>query len=310
MRIVERFKRVVRWFVNRVVRSSTVVGDTVRAELPAALLAAPAIAAKYEPDQWDRPTVLVPPPAARESWDERDLPVPPPKLWASFEESEAEFLASGRADVAIMREMLRSSDYPIENARRILDFGCAAGRMTRWLADLSDGREIWGADVSGRCISWCSQHLSPPFSFVTTTTFPHLPFPDEWFDVVVAGSVFSNLAALEMAWLLEIRRVLASGGRFYATINDRNSIARIMSFPPGHKLYWFRELLTRAERDSGFVEKSWATFSINPGTRAVHVFHDVAFLPATWGRIFNLRGVREDAQLFQTGVLFERPAMA
>jgi len=75
-------------------------------------------------------------------------------------------------------------------------------------------------------------------------------------------------------------------------------------------LYWFRGSLTRAERDTGFIEKSWPTFSVNPGTQAIQLFHDVALPPATWGRIFNLRGVRQDAQLFQTGVLLERPAMA
>ncbi len=310
-RLVALLKRGVRRSTDRVVRTSSVVGDRVREELPAALFATPAVTAKYQPEGGERTTALIAPPNAdRAVWHQRDLAVPPPKLWSSFEESATEYLASGQADVATMREMLHESGYTLEQARRVLDFGCGAGRLTRWLADLADGREIWGADISGPCITWCSQHLSPPFNFVTTTTFPYLPFPDESFDVVLAGNVFSNLADLETAWLLEIRRVLAPDGRFYVTINDRNSISRILAFPRGHKLHWFAELLSRAERDTAFLERSWARFSINPGTRAIQVFHDLAHLPATWGRLFEIRVTREDALQFQAGVVLERPPPA
>lgn len=269
-----------------------------------AVLSSAGVAARYLPDRDARDTVLVPPPAPDcSAWRERDFAVPPPKFWVCFEESEEDYLRSGEQDVATLRQMLAASGYPPERARRILDFGCAAGRMTRWLVDLAESREIWGADISGRCISWCSDHLSPPFHFVTTTTFPHLPFPDAYFDVVIAASVFSNLADFEVAWLLELRRLLQPDGRLYVTVNDGNSIAEIATLPPGHRHHWLRELLVDVDRSTGFSSKDWATLVINPGARTTQVFHDLSYLRATWGRLFHVYDVRNDALLFQTGLI-------
>lgn len=53
---------------------------------------------------------------------------------------------------------------------------------------------------------------TPSFRFVTTTTLPHLPFADGYFHMIHAGSVFTHIADLAEAWLLEIRRVLARAG--------------------------------------------------------------------------------------------------
>jgi len=43
---------------------------------------------------------------------------------------------------------------------------------------------------------WCQQRMSPLFKFATTTSFPHLPFEDGYFDFVYAGSVFTHITDL------------------------------------------------------------------------------------------------------------------
>lgn len=101
--------------------------------------------------------------------------------------------------------------------RTVLDFGCGAGRILRHMAPLAPECELWGSDIDAKCIEWDERHLSPPLSFVLNAEYPPLPFEDGKFDLVYAISVFSHIAAHWAAWLLELDRVLAPGGRLLAT---------------------------------------------------------------------------------------------
>ena len=83
----------------------------------------------------------------------------------------------------------------------------------RFAAEASTA-EFWGADISAEHILWANRHLRPPFRFVTThDPAAPLPFGDGSFQMIYAGSVFTHIADLADAWLLELRRVLAPGGR-------------------------------------------------------------------------------------------------
>jgi SAM-dependent methyltransferase len=154
-----------------------------------------------------------------------DLPVPPPDLWAYYCTSAQSWLESGRKDVDAMRGILSESGAPVESARRVLEVGSATGRMIRWLEDVTrKDVEVWGVDIWSTAVLWCHDHLTPPFRFATTTMIPHLPFPEEHFDLLYCGSVFTHIDDLAEAWFLEMHRVLAPGGRLYFSINDRNAV--------------------------------------------------------------------------------------
>ena len=155
-----------------------------------------------------------------------ELPVPAPELM-SYGESAERHLASGRMAVEAMTAALAESGFEWEGCRRVLEFGCANGRLLRWLAPHAEGREIWGTDIQAEKIVWAIENLSPPFHFATTTTVPHLPFPDRHFDLIFAGSVFTHIAELHTAWLLELTRILAAPGYLYITVVDERSIASV-----------------------------------------------------------------------------------
>lgn len=89
------------------------------------------------------------------------------------------------------------------------------------------GRRL-GVDIAGSPIVWCQQHLQPPFKFVTTTSLPHLPFEDRHFDLVYAGSVFTHIADLADAWLLELRRIVRPGGIVFLTVHDNSFIEAVL----------------------------------------------------------------------------------
>src|SRR6516225_977879 len=201
--------------------------------------------------------------------DNRGLPLPPQDLWAGYGTTAEYFLHSGNLDVDTMKKILDSSGFSIQDGNRLLDFGCASGRMMRWLDDMADRCEVWGVDISARHIIWCQEHLSPPFKFATVTTAPHLPFEDGYFDLIYCGSVFTHIADLADAWLLELKRILKPGGRLYITIHDKHTIDLIINHP--EKLYSdglpadedFRNLLLLYDKTEKFMSLDFYMFTID-----------------------------------------------
>jgi ubiquinone/menaquinone biosynthesis C-methylase UbiE len=160
------------------------------------------------------------------------LPVPPRNLWIGYGDNEAEYVESGRLDVARMREILASAGLELSGATRpVLDLGCGAGRMVRHLEDTAQHTEVWGLDISGPHINWLKSHLRPPFHFALNTTIPHLPFSDGYFGLVYCGSLFTHVDDLAESWFLEVRRVLHRGGLFYCTVHDEHTVAALQQEP-------------------------------------------------------------------------------
>jgi SAM-dependent methyltransferase len=153
-----------------------------------------------------------------------DLPIPPRKYWAYYCTSPESYLSSGQEDVQTMSRLLAEHGATLDNAGRILELGCAGGRMLRWLAHLAPETQLWGTDVWSSAILWCQDHLSPPMFFATNTVVPHLPFEDRSFGLVFCGSVFTHLDDLAETWFLELHRVLRPGGHLYFSVNDQHAV--------------------------------------------------------------------------------------
>ncbi len=102
--------------------------------------------------------------------------------------------------------------------KRILDFGCGAGRVLRHLLpEAEQGAELHGCDIDGPSIDWLAEALSPPLHVFRNRELPPLDRPDATFDVVYAVSVFTHLTDQWASWLLELRRVLKPEGLLIAT---------------------------------------------------------------------------------------------
>jgi SAM-dependent methyltransferase len=113
-------------------------------------------------------------------------------------------------------ERLLSTDWSWEG-KRVLDFGCGAGRTLRHFLDEAEQAEFHGCDIDGPSISWLSEHLSPPLHVFQNGEEPRLPRPDGFFDLAYALSVFTHLGEDWAGWLLELHRVLKPGGLLVAT---------------------------------------------------------------------------------------------
>lgn len=230
------------------------------------------------------------------------LPIPPPSLRMGYGTSAATYLAEGKKIVRTMRGIVRNAGADETTMRRILDFGCSSGRLIRWLKPLATQAEIWGVDITAHHIAWCKQHLSPPFYFALTTTMPHLPFEDGFFDLIYAGSVFTHFDDLTDAWFLELRRILRPGGLLYVTIHDNNTI-RLLE---GEYRDW---PLASVLKNPQFVRHRATEFGmLSIGSRTTpQVFYDREYFERLMARLFAIRSYTENAFYYQSAVLLEKP---
>ncbi len=230
----------------------------------------------------------------------------PPHHLMEYGEPPDRHLETGRQNVASMMEALKQSGFEWGRCRRVLEFGCSNGKLIRWLQPYVEGREMWGVDVQAEKIMWAMENLSPPFRFATTTTIPHLPFPDRHFDLIFAGSIFTHLGELHVAWLSELTRILSPGGHLYITLHDETAI-QVAAEEPAHAA--FDEQIERSEFSAPLRESDFGFVSMAP--------YGQAMLSQVMISSAYIRHIAEPLQLvnsfprayagFQTGYVFEAP---
>lgn len=232
-----------------------------------------------------------------------ELPIPPPHLM-EYEEPPDQHLAMGKQDMGKMLSALEEHNFEWETCQRALEFGCSNGKMLRWLADYAEGREMWGVDVQADKILWAAENLSPPFHFATTTTVPHLPFPDQYFDLIFATSVFTHIGELHVAWFLELARILNEGGLLYVTIHDEASARAAMD---GGKLRRIGEIMEASESAEALRSGDFGFVSIAPYGKAMlaQVMMGRNYVEHVTAPFLRLLGTAPEAYSnFQTGYIF------
>ena len=171
------------------------------------------------------------------------MPVPPEELWVGYGQDVHTYISYGKKEVAEMARIVNGSGLALINASRVLEFGCAAGRMLRHVPEFAPKAEFWGVDISAQHIQWCVDNLTPAMpamQFATTTVIPHLPFEDRYFDLVFCGSVFTHIEDFQRSWLLELGRVLRPSGRLYITVHDEHTV---MQFDASYRNHSFARFI-------------------------------------------------------------------
>jgi SAM-dependent methyltransferase len=129
-----------------------------------------------------------------------------------------EYWLSGRRDMGKVVEATRL-DRVAEP--RILDFGGASGRVIRHFRDWKPGVQCFLCDIDPQHVMLAKQLFGSSVAVFRNHGLPTLPFPDAFFDCIVAFSVFTHIDADDTAWLLELRRITRAGGRLYLTVHDQ-----------------------------------------------------------------------------------------
>jgi len=173
--------------------------------------------------------------------------------------------------------------------KRVLDFGCGAGRTLRHFLVEAAAAEMWGADIDSASIAWLNQALSPPLHLVCNREDPPLGLDDNSFDLIWALSVFTHLTDSSLAWLLELHRLLKPGGLLIAT----------------HMGRWNGEIFTREAWDEDRIGMNVLRANQGWDDGGPSVLMSDWWVREHWGRAFEVLNVLPDVQ-WQTWVLLRR----
>ena len=217
-----------------------------------------------------------------------------------------EYWLSGLQDYLEIKHLLRKQGRVIEDGFRILDFGCASGRVLRHFLCHERRAESWAADMNPRHVEWVRRFLGPGVKVFQNSRLPGFPIEDNFFDLVYAFSVFTHIDALELAWLLEIRRVLKKGGLAFITIHSDHTWN---SMKPEWLIY--HTLLSHPEVTVETIKRPMDRERISyrwydGESYSANVFHSVEYIRATWGRFFEVVDIVTQGHFYQDVVLLRK----
>ncbi len=168
------------------------------------------------------------------------------------------------------QEAMVDRAYKASTGQGYLDFGCGWGRIGRFFLRDFDAKDMVGVDIDPGMVAFCAQ-ADLPGRFETIINGQPLPFADGQFRLITAYSVFTHLPpALFRAWLAELLRVLAPGGRLVFTVEPPRFLDMVAATAPDSDNAWMAAL------SSAFKDRL-------PQLRADLASTGVAYLPSGGG---------------------------
>ena len=156
-------------------------------------------------------------------------PLPPLELRLITSATEPEvFLWTGFTDLCTLLELFEQHHrLPAGEARRVLDFGCGCGRVTRFFPQSRDRWIGCGSDINPDHVDWCRDHL-PAVTTLLNGSAPPLATDDASMDFVYCLSVFSHLPDDQArVWFGELARVIRPGGILLITTHGTGALDTI-----------------------------------------------------------------------------------
>ena len=214
------------------------------------------------------------------------------------------YWASGLRDMLNLRQCARLHDVEVNT---YLDFGCASGRVLRHFSLNSDTRRVLGCDINRRHIEWILRHLPDDLEVFQTTSIPHIPLEDSSVDLVSALSVFTHIENFDLAWMMEIRRILRPGGLAWITFHseklwtDMKESSEVYKNWRDHPEFAEKRRHVHEQFDRlVFRRRHDRSYSSN-------VFYHTGFLRSRWGRILNVLEVRRRVPTYQDVMILQKP---
>jgi SAM-dependent methyltransferase len=182
------------------------------------------------------------------------LRLPPPQYrWGGGRyRDDARYVSAARQNIRTIQQLCG-----LTSDSRLLDVGSGPGRLlTGALAELGSLREYVGLDVNRTVVDWALDALGDPaagisFEWLNLRNERYnrggkeigggrvFPVDDAAFDVVTLISVFSHMRLTDIeAYLVELCRVLAPGGRIYLSLFVEYGVPPEEENPPGYHRDW------------------------------------------------------------------------
>lgn len=136
-------------------------------------------------------------------------------------------LAGGFYSAVSISRLASEHGLPIENAKRVLDFGCGTSRILRYFQEFLPVPHYFGTEVFGENVDW-GRVAFPRVTYIHQSRLPPLIIDDEYFDLIYAYSIFSHFdEPTHKAWLEELEKKLAPGGLMIVTIQSDVLLKRV-----------------------------------------------------------------------------------
>ncbi len=176
---------------------------------------------------------------------------------------------------------------------RVLDFGCASGRVLRHFVTQSEIPEIWGSDINARHIRWLCEFMPPKVKPIANHCIPQLPIADRTFDLITAFSVFTHIDTFETCWLAELKRILKVGGLAYVTIHNEDTWASLRTEIDNTNNRLVQAMIgidpDIQTKLSGDMPDGRTVYRFTErGPYRAHVFHSHSYIRNVWGRFFEI----------------------
>lgn len=156
--------------------------------------------------------------------------------------------------------------------KRILDFGCGAGRTLRHFAGETAESEVWGCDIDEPSVRWLSDNLCPPFQVFVNAPEPPINQASSSFDLIWGISVFTHLTDSWSRWLVELHRILGSDGLLFLTFMGSG----------------MSELITGEPWDEDGVGMNVLKYGQSWDVGGPMVMHSPWWIEEHWGRGFEI----------------------
>jgi len=190
------------------------------------------------------------------------------------------------------------ADYDF-TGKRVLDFGCGAGRTLRHFLDEARRGSFSGCDIDGESVDWIREHLSPPLTAFRNEDVPPLLAADRAFDLIWCVSVFTHLTDHWAPWLLELHRVLDDEGLLLVTFMGEG----------------MSEIIAGEAWDEDRVGMNVLRWGQGWDLGGPMVMHSPWWIQAHWGRAFEVEalvpsGFATDSDVGQGVALLRKKSVA
>jgi SAM-dependent methyltransferase len=168
---------------------------------------------------------------------------------------------------------------------RILDWGCGFGRVCRHFLHNFPGARVTGVELDEFNLDWMSEHL-PNIVPIKTGLDAKIDLPDASADVIYGISVMTHIRqSQQVAWLEELKRILAPGGVLILTTSGSGALAF------GSR--WLDRRCLDSWRNLGFLEFDHASKydrDIGGGSYYIQAYQSFDNTRRRWGEIVDIVG--------------------
>jgi SAM-dependent methyltransferase len=213
-----------------------------------------------------------------------------------------DYWASGLRDMQMLMDCAEKYATPVQ---RYLDIGCASGRLVRHAACQYRDMQVYGCDINRKHVDWVNRFLPRQIVAFQNHSLPHLNLPDASTDLVSAYSVFTHVESWDVAWLMEIARIMRPGAIAWITFHSELTWSEMAPQWPLHqqmkKYPDFAQLQGNDLPHDVFVFRGNASRSYSS-----QVFYKTSYVKDIWSRVMPLREIRRRCPGYQDVAIFRK----